>query len=90
VKVTYLSVSGAQTAQHAATYLSGLLQQQCDLLIAVDDGPVAAVAAGAANYPQQQFTVVRGVAGANVSVIDGTEEAAYRLLMSRYGEPTDK
>ncbi|SDT23658.1 Basic membrane protein [Actinoplanes derwentensis] len=87
VQVTYLAAIGAPTAQNAATYLGGLLQQQCDLLIAVDEAPVTAVTAVAAKYPKQRFVVVGGAAtAANVAVVDGAEGAVYALLTDQFEE----
>ena len=86
VKVSFVAVQGPQTPANAATYLAGLAQNRCDLLLAVDAAPVGAVAASAAALPRQKFVVVGGAAAANVSVLDGTSEAAYALLTESFTE----
>jgi basic membrane lipoprotein Med (substrate-binding protein (PBP1-ABC) superfamily) len=84
VKVSFVVVNGPQTAGNAGTYLAGLVQSRCDLLLAVDAAPVGAVAASASAFPQQKFVVVGGPAAANVSALEGTSDAAYRLVMDSF------
>ncbi|MEU7905921.1 hypothetical protein [Actinoplanes sp. NPDC049118] len=86
VKVSFVAVRGPQTAGNAATYLGGLVQSRCDLLLAVDAAPVAAVAASAPAFPQQKFVVVGGAAAANVSVLEGTSDEAYALVTESFKE----
>ena len=84
VQVNFLAVAGSQTAENAATYLAGMLQGRCELVLAVDQAPVAAVAKAAGQFPQQRFAVVKGVEAANVSLLDGTAEAAYQLVSGSF------
>jgi basic membrane lipoprotein Med (substrate-binding protein (PBP1-ABC) superfamily) len=86
VQVSYLSVAGEQTERNATSYLGGLVQQECELLIAVDDAPVAAVVAAAASYPKQKFVVVDGAQSSNVHLIPGTADASYALLRDEFGD----
>lgn len=84
IQVNFLAVPGQQSPQAATTYLAGMLQGRCDLVVAVDQGPVAAVSEAAKAYPKQQFAVVNGTASANVTVLDGSPENAYALLVSAF------
>ncbi|WP_433299826.1 hypothetical protein ACQP2F_01145 [Actinoplanes sp. CA-030573] len=81
VQVTFLDVPGAASA---GAMLAGLSQGHCDLLLAVDAEPVAAVAEGAKTFPGQRFAVVGGAAAANVTVLDGTADAAYGFLTREF------
>lgn len=80
VKVSYVAVSGPQEVDNAATFVAGLVQGRCDLLVAVGEVPVKAVSASAPNFPDQRFAVVGGSAASNVSVLEGTTAAARELL----------
>lgn len=81
IQVSFLDVPGAADA---ASILAGLTQGHCDLLVAVDPEPVAAVADGAKSFPAQRFAVVGGAAATNVTVLDGTADAAYGLLTREF------
>jgi basic membrane lipoprotein Med (substrate-binding protein (PBP1-ABC) superfamily) len=80
VQVSFLAVTGAQTISNATGYLGGLLQGHCDLLIAVGAAPVGAVVEVAAKYPGQRFAVVGDAASGNVTPVDGSSAAVYRLM----------
>jgi hypothetical protein len=59
-KVSYLPVTGAQTRENAAPFLAGLVQRRCDVVVAVGDAQVSAVAVAASGYPKVRFVVVGG------------------------------
>jgi hypothetical protein len=86
-QVTYLAVTGPQTLQNASTYLAGLLQQRCELVIAADEGPVKAVRHSAKDYPQQRFAITAESTDSNVTRIEGTEEDTYILLSDLFEMP---
>jgi basic membrane lipoprotein Med (substrate-binding protein (PBP1-ABC) superfamily) len=72
-KVQFLEVDGAQTPENAQTYLASLVQSRCDLVLAVGDAQLAALAATAPKYPNMRFVSVGGTAsGPNVSVVEET------------------
>lgn len=76
VRVQYLQVDGAQTAQNAATYLGTLVQSRCSLIIAVGQAPVTALSAVAPRFPATQFIGVgSGRSGGNMSTMDGDAAA---------------
>ncbi|PZG00163.1 BMP family ABC transporter substrate-binding protein [Micromonospora deserti] len=74
VKVQYLEVDGPQTGQNAETFLAGLVQNRCDVILAVGAAPVAAVPPTAARYPAARFVAFGPVTpGHNVSVMDPSD-----------------
>jgi basic membrane lipoprotein Med (substrate-binding protein (PBP1-ABC) superfamily) len=86
-QVTYLAAAGPQTAQNASTYLAGLIQQRCELLIAADEGPVTAVTQAARNHPQQRFAIATESNESNITTIKGTEEDTYILIAETFKAP---
>jgi basic membrane lipoprotein Med (substrate-binding protein (PBP1-ABC) superfamily) len=79
VKVQFLPAAGAATAADASAYLASLVQRHCDLIVAVGEAPVAAVAADAAKYPDARFIAVGGVASApNVTAVGAASGSQVR------------
>jgi basic membrane lipoprotein Med (substrate-binding protein (PBP1-ABC) superfamily) len=71
--------------RNAAPYLAGLAQGSCDVVVAVGEGPLGAVAESAGRFPSVRFVVVDGeTSGANVSIVDGTGDL--RTSVSRIVE----
>lgn len=95
-KVQFLEVDGAQTAENAQTYLASLVQGRCDLVLAVGDAQLAAVAATAPKHPDLRFVSVGGtVTSANVSVVEETTPNQVRdqvsaLVKEAVGPKTDR
>jgi len=58
VRVLYVPVAGEQTAARATELLGSLVQQQCDIIVAVGDAPVAAVAVNKTRYPNTTILAV--------------------------------
>ncbi|GAB2962676.1 hypothetical protein GCM10027280_59410 [Micromonospora polyrhachis] len=83
-KVQFLQVDGAQTIDNARTYLGSLVQNRCDLVLAVGTAPVGAVRENAARFPSARFvTVGSGAPAANVSVVMETTPEAVRAQVDR-------
>jgi basic membrane lipoprotein Med (substrate-binding protein (PBP1-ABC) superfamily) len=85
-KVEYLPAMGPQTTAAALPFLAGLIQRDCNVIIAVGQAPVAAVSQDAPLYPAVSFAVVGGQAGpANVTAVNATlpiGPAVQRLVTS--------
>jgi basic membrane lipoprotein Med (substrate-binding protein (PBP1-ABC) superfamily) len=62
IRVTYLEVTGEQSEGNALPFLNSLVQQQCDVVLAVGAPQVAAVEGVAKKYPKVRFVVVDGKA----------------------------
>jgi len=62
VKVRFLEVDGAQTAENAAGYLAGLLGGGCDVTFAVGQAPGVALTEAAVRYPRSRFVLVTAAA----------------------------
>jgi basic membrane lipoprotein Med (substrate-binding protein (PBP1-ABC) superfamily) len=58
VRSQYLSVTGPQTADNAATFLASMAQGQCDMVFAAGAAPAEAVRATARTFPQTRFYLV--------------------------------
>lgn len=80
VKVSHVAVSGEQTADNAATFIAGMAQGRCDLLLAVGEAPVQAAVSAAANFPGTRFVVVGAPAAGPVRAIGGDAASARRLV----------
>jgi basic membrane lipoprotein Med (substrate-binding protein (PBP1-ABC) superfamily) len=57
-KVSFLAVSGPDTAANAVPYVNTLIQRQCNLVLAVGASQVAAARQQAAVFPKVQFVVI--------------------------------
>jgi hypothetical protein len=62
VRVSFLPVPGEQTAATATPYLGSLIARRCGVILAVGEGPVAAVGTEAAKYRASRFVAVGGAA----------------------------
>lgn len=79
-KVSYLAMSGPQTVDVAATYVTTLVQRQCDVVLAVGATEVAAVGKQAAAFPKTRFVEVGGAdSAANVVVVDDSSASSTRM-----------
>lgn len=69
-RVSYLAVTGEQSAAGAAPYLAALAARHCDVVLTVGAAPAGAVALDGSRFPKTRFLVVGGhTAGANVSSV---------------------
>ena len=83
-KVSYLPVTGAETAENAAPFLAGLVQRRCDVVVAVGPAQVSAVAANAVKFPRVRFVVVGDGGGSlagDVTRVGDTGPAAVRAAI---------
>lgn len=84
--VSYQPVIGPPTAAAARPYLASLAERQCHVIVAVDQGPVAAVAADAGRFASIRFVVVAAPAwdrpGQNVTTIPPASAARIRAAVS--------
>lgn len=70
-KVQYLPAFGPATTANTQPYLHTLIQQQCNVIVAVGAGPVAAATAEAPNNPHIDFDIVAGdTTGRNVTTLN--------------------
>lgn len=58
VRLSYLTVSGPQTEEQAKLFVPTLVQQGCDVVVAVGANQVAAARALTSTYPNVKFLVV--------------------------------
>jgi hypothetical protein len=58
VRALYEPVVGEQTPQRAEQFLASLVAQNCGVIVAVGDAPVAAAVADRAKYPGTHIVVV--------------------------------
>lgn len=80
--VSYQPAVGPPTATATLPYLASLAQRQCHVIVAVGQGPVAAVAADAARFTQIRFAVVAGrSSGPNVTAVSPTPAAQLRAAI---------
>jgi hypothetical protein len=78
-KVQYLAAVGALTAADVQPFVAGLVQRQCDLVLAVGATPVAAAVAEAGRNPAVRFVTVGGGRPAgNVRVVEAGSPAQVR------------
>lgn len=83
-KVSYLAVSGPDTEPNAVAFVNTLVQRKCDLVLAVGDSEVAAVAAQAKAFPAQRFVVVgSAAAGANLTVVPAGAAQAVQTAVTQ-------
>lgn len=69
-KVSYLAVTGEDTAANAVPYVNTLVQRKCDLVLAVGAAEVAAARRQAAVFPHVAFVVVdAGSSAGNVTAV---------------------
>ncbi|MFM9448243.1 BMP family ABC transporter substrate-binding protein [Streptomyces acidiscabies] len=59
-RVTYVPVTGEQSADNARPFVNGLVQRQCDVVLAVGTPQVRAAEAAAGQHPSVPFVVVGG------------------------------
>lgn len=57
-RVTYVPVTGEQSAANARPFVNGLVQRKCDVVLAVGTSQVRAAEAAAAQHPSVPFVVV--------------------------------
>ncbi|MGW3983877.1 BMP family ABC transporter substrate-binding protein [Streptomyces mirabilis] len=83
-KASYLAVAGPETEANAQAYANTLIQQRCDLVLAVGKAPASAVRQLAPRSPKSQFiTVGSGSAMRNVRFIaasSGTRTAVAKAM----------
>jgi basic membrane lipoprotein Med (substrate-binding protein (PBP1-ABC) superfamily) len=65
VRLSYLKVSGPQTEAQAKLFVPTLVQQSCDVIVAVGKNQTDAARALTANYPDIRFLLVDSAADAN-------------------------
>lgn len=71
MNVTYLAATGATGVADVQPYLNTLLHRRCDVVVAVGDKEVAAVAASAGANPAAHFVAVGSASAApNVAAVD--------------------
>ncbi|MGW2803187.1 BMP family ABC transporter substrate-binding protein [Streptomyces sp. NPDC001269] len=85
-KASYLAVAGPATEANAQAYANTLIQQRCDLVLAVGEAPVSAVRQLAPRSPKSQFVAVgAGFTAHNVRFIPavaGTRTAVAKAMES--------
>ncbi|MFB7371360.1 BMP family ABC transporter substrate-binding protein [Streptomyces sp. NPDC056222] len=70
VRVTFVPVMGEQSAANAQPFFNGLMQRQCDVVLASGAPQVKVTEDGAEKYPKVRFVVVDGTKGAgNVALV---------------------
>jgi basic membrane lipoprotein Med (substrate-binding protein (PBP1-ABC) superfamily) len=77
VRLSYLTVSGPQTAERARLFVPTLVQQGCDVVVAVGASQVAAARALTPTYPDVRFLVIE-----SDSDVDGVVGQVSSLLPS--------
>jgi hypothetical protein len=70
VRVQYLAISGAQTAENGAPYFNSLAQQKCAVIIAAGKVPVGAMMTGKARFPDIRYVAVGATADASVTTVE--------------------
>ncbi|WP_137994646.1 BMP family ABC transporter substrate-binding protein [Streptomyces vilmorinianum] len=60
VRVTFVPVMGEQTLANVQPFFNGLMQRQCDVVLASGAPQVKAVEEGAGKHPKVRFVVVDG------------------------------
>jgi basic membrane lipoprotein Med (substrate-binding protein (PBP1-ABC) superfamily) len=83
-KVQYLPVTGPATEANAEPYLTGLVQRQCDMILAVGTAEVAAVRAVAHKYPDVVFAVVGAGGDGNVHALNGADAPSIRSTVAAF------
>jgi hypothetical protein len=79
IKVQHLAISGPQTVPNGLTYFNSLGAQQCTVIVAAGDVPVAAMAQGYVNFPSTKHVAVGGnVQGKAITVVDASTPGAIR------------
>ncbi|MGI5239672.1 hypothetical protein [Dactylosporangium sp. CA-139066] len=80
IKVQHLAITGPQTAANGLTFYNTLGVQRCTVIIAAGDVPVAAMAAGYANFPSAKHVAVGGgdVRNKPITVVDASTPDAIR------------
>lgn len=70
VRVSYLAVVGPETPANAQPFAESLLQRRCQVIVAVGEVEVGAVATEAPKHSDVRFVLIGGQAGGgNVSVV---------------------
>lgn len=82
VRVLYVSVAGEQSPQRAGEFLASLVQQECEVIVAVGEGPVAAAAANKAKFPAATIVAVGDEIEdtSNEDITSSTVEVLLRLV----------
>ncbi|MEU2155707.1 BMP family ABC transporter substrate-binding protein [Streptomyces sp. NPDC019396] len=81
-RVNYVPVMGAQSVENARPFFNGLMQRQCEVVLAVGAPQVQVAEAGAKQYPDVRFVVVDGTPAD--SGVDGAEGG--NLTVAKSGE----
>ncbi|MEV4411365.1 hypothetical protein [Catellatospora sp. NPDC049609] len=84
VRVSHVAISGPQTVDNGATFVAGMAQGRCDLLLAAGEVATRSVALMAPRFPEQRFAVVGGSKSDNVTVVEGTASAARDLMLEGF------
>jgi hypothetical protein len=83
-KVQYLSVTGPQTSENAATFLAGLTQGRCHLVFAAGETPTTAVRQNAQKFAAVTFYAVgNGTDTANLKHVTTTSTADVQKAVIR-------
>jgi hypothetical protein len=80
VRLIYLPVLGEQTPERAGEVLASLIQQDCEIIVAVGQAPVAAAHADTANHPG--VTIVAVGDQIDDSSADQIERSTVDVLMA--------
>ncbi len=82
VRLLYVPVAGDQTPERAAEFLGSLVQQECEVIVAVGEAPVAAAAANKSKFPHTAIVAVGDDIdeSSNDRVTSSTVELLLRLV----------
>ncbi|MBW8482522.1 hypothetical protein [Actinomadura parmotrematis] len=84
--VQYTAVAGPPTVANARTYLSGLVQRRCGVVLAVGKIPVETVMTVGRDFPAALFFAVGAGSGAgNVRAVGGTSGDVERAVAGAVG-----
>ncbi|MFE4701211.1 hypothetical protein ACFRIC_29545 [Streptomyces sp. NPDC056738] len=75
-RVSYVPVTGEQSAANARPYLNGLLQRSCDVVVAAGKPEATAAGQAAPQYRKVGFVLVGGQAGSTADGKGGTKNPA--------------
>ncbi|GGU13874.1 MULTISPECIES: BMP family ABC transporter substrate-binding protein [Streptomyces] len=74
VRVTFVPVMGEQSVANVQPFFNGLMQRQCDVVLASGAPQVKVTEEGAKKHPKVRFVVVDGSSGAgNVTLVTSGE-----------------
>jgi basic membrane lipoprotein Med (substrate-binding protein (PBP1-ABC) superfamily) len=78
-RVSYVPVTGPETAANAGPFAQTLIQRRCQVIVAVGDVEVGAVASVAREHGDIRFVLVGGgTGGGNVSVVPLAAQQGFR------------